>query len=109
MRSNLKSICEIMRVFKKHIQADFVNAMRETPFGPIFMAFYNEEFGGDKHLKSNISLLKTVDQYDWKSRSFLIGEKQVELTVEDVSLTFGLPINGIYFIINKTCTLKDKG
>ena len=57
-------MCEIMRAFKKHIQVYFVNAMRETPFSPIFMAFYNEEFGDDKGLKSNISLLKIVDQYD---------------------------------------------
>ena len=53
-------MCEIMRVFKKHIQAYFVNTMRDTPFGPIFMAFYSEKFGGDKGLKSNISLLKIV-------------------------------------------------
>ena len=43
------------------------------------------------------------------SRSFLIGGKQVELTVEDVALTFSLPINGTDFIMNKTCTLKDRG
>jgi len=73
------------------------------------MAFYKEEFGGDKDLKSNISLLKIVDQYDRDSRSFLIGGKQVELTVEDVALTFGLPINGTDFIMNKTCTFKDRG
>jgi len=29
--------------------------------------------------------------------------------VEDVSLTFGLPINRADFIINKTCTMKDRG
>ena len=101
-------MCKIMRVFKKHIQADFVNAMRDTPFGPIFMAFYNEEFGGDKGLKSNINLLIIVDQYDRESRFFLIGGKRVELTVEDVALTFGLPINETYFFMNKTCTLKDR-
>ena len=42
-------------------------------------------------------------------RTFLIGGKQIELTVEDVTLTFGLPINGADFIMNKTCTLKDWG
>ena len=83
--------------------------MRETPFGPIFMAFYNEELGGDKGLKSNIILLKIVDQCDRDSRSFLIGGKLVELTVENVALTFYLPINGTDFIMNKTCTLKDRG
>ena len=79
------------------------------PFGPIFMVFYNEEFSGDKGLKSNISLPKIVDQYDRDSRSFLIGCKQVKLTLEDVTLTFGLPINGTNFIMNKTYTLKDGG
>ena len=47
MRSSLKPMCEFIRKFK-HIQANFVDAMKETPFGPIFMAFYNEEFGAEK-------------------------------------------------------------
>ena len=74
--------------------------MRETPFDLIFMAFYNEKFGGDKSLKSNIILLKIVDQYDRESRSFLIGGKRVELTVEDVALTFRLPSNETDFIMH---------
>ena len=61
MRSSLKPMCEFIRKFKKHIRADFVNAMRETPFGPIFMAFYNEEFGGEKALKSNVAVLRILD------------------------------------------------
>ena len=64
MRSSLKPMCEFIRKFKKYIQADFVNAMKETPFGSIFMAFYNEDFGAEKDLKSNISVLKIVYQYD---------------------------------------------
>ena len=67
-------MCEFIRKFKKHIQTDFVNAMKETPFGVIFMAFYNKEFGADKGLKSNISVLKIVDQYDRESRTFLVGD-----------------------------------
>ena len=57
-------MCEFIRKFKKHIQTDFVDAMKETPFDPIFMSFYNEEFGAEKYQKSNISMLKIVDQYD---------------------------------------------
>ena len=40
---------------------------------------------------------------------FLIGGKLIELTVEDIVLTFGLPINGTDFIMNKTCIMKDRG
>jgi len=29
--------------------------------------------------------------------------------VEDVALTFGLPVNGAALIMNKACTLKDRG
>ena len=61
-------MCEFIRKFKKHIQADFVDAMKETPFGSIFMVFYNKEFGAEKGLKSNISVLKIVDQYDRDTR-----------------------------------------
>ena len=53
----------------------------------IFMAFYNEEFGGEKGLKSNISVLRILDQYDRDTRTFRIGGKQIELTVEDVDLS----------------------
>ena len=61
MRSSLKPMCESIRKYKKHIQIDFMNAMKETPFGAIFIAFYNKEFGADKGMKSNISVLKIVD------------------------------------------------
>ena len=44
-----------------------------------------------------------------ESKTFLIGGKLIELTVEDVTLMFSLPINGADFIMNKTCTLKDGG
>ena len=91
---------EFIRKFKKHIQGDFVDAMKKTPFGLIFMAFFNEEFGAEKGLKSNISVLKLVDQYDRDTMTFRIGGKQIELTVEDVALTFGLPIMLLYNLIS---------
>ena len=100
-------MCELIKKFKKHIHLDYVNAMKETLCGTIFMAFYDEKFGGDKGLKSNISVLKIVNQYDRDSWTFLIGGKQIELKVEDVALTSRLPIYGADFIMNKTCTLKD--
>jgi len=77
MRSNLKPMCKLIGKFKKHIHPDFVNAMKEMLFGIIFMAFYNEKFRGDKGLKSNISVLKIVDQYDRDLKTFLIGGKQL--------------------------------
>ena len=52
---------------------------------------------------------KIVDQYDRNSRSFQIDGKRIHLTVEDVALTFGLLINRANFIMNKSCTLKDRG
>ena len=73
MRSSLKPICEFIRKYKKHIKTDFVNAMKETLFGAIFIAFYNEEFGANKDMKSNINVLKIVDRYDRESRTFLLG------------------------------------
>jgi len=57
MRSSIKQMCELMKNFKKHIHADFINAIKEIPFGTIFMVFYTEKFRGDKGLKSNISVL----------------------------------------------------
>ena len=65
--------------------------------------------GGEKALKSNVAVLRILDQYDRDTRTFRIGGKQIELTVEDVILTFDLPIIGVDFIMNKTCTMKDRG
>ena len=45
-------MCEFIKKFKKHIQGDFIDAMKKTPFGPIFMTFFNEEFRAEKGLKS---------------------------------------------------------
>ena len=66
LRSSLKPMCEFIKKFKKCIQADFLEAIKNTPFGSIFMAFYNEEFGGEKGLKYNscafISYKKQLDE-----------------------------------------------
>ena len=48
-------MCELIKRFKKHIHSDFINVMKDTPFGPTFVTFYNEKFGAKKGLKSNIS------------------------------------------------------
>ena len=82
--------------------------MKETPFGTTFMAFYCEDFIADKGMKSDIRVLKIIYQYDRDSRCFEIGGKRIQLTVENVALIFGQPINGAAFIVNKTCTLKDR-
>ena len=68
---------EIIRRFKKHIHSDFVNAMKETLFRNIFMTFYSDDFGADKDLKSNISVMKIVDQYARGSRCFEIRGKRI--------------------------------
>ena len=62
MRSSLKPMCEFIRKFKKYIQADFVNAMKETLFGPISMSFYNEEFAAEKRLKIKHKCAKNCKQ-----------------------------------------------
>ena len=100
-------MCELINQFKKEIHSDFINAMKDTPFGPIFMAFYNEKFGINKSLKSKISVLKIVKHYNKDSRCFNIGGERIQLMLEDVALMFGLPMEGDNFIMNKMCTLKD--
>ena len=58
-----------------HIHSNFVNAMKNTPFGPTFMTFYNQKFETYKGLKSNVSVLKIVDQYNRNSSCFYTGGK----------------------------------
>ena len=83
--------------------------MKDTPFGPSFLSFYNEKFETEKGLKSNVSVSKIVDKYNRNLRCFKISGKRIQLTKEDMALTSGLPIEGADFIMNKTYTLKDKG
>jgi len=77
MRSSLKPMYELIKRFKKHIRPDFVNAMKKTSFGTTFVTFYSEKFGGDKGLKSNISVLKIVYQYDRDSKRLEISGKRI--------------------------------
>ena len=45
---------------KEHI--DYVNVVKETPFGRIFMAFYEQMFGEENNgLKSNTVIIKFLD------------------------------------------------
>ena len=43
------------------------------------------------------------------SKCFKIWAKKIQITIEDGALTFGLPVEGDNFIMNKTYTLKDRG
>ena len=99
-------MCELFERFKKHINSDLVNTIKETPFGALFMTFYNENFADDesKGKKSNLVVLKIVDAYDRDSKSFSIGRKNIEIITKDVALTFGLPLVGDDIIVNKKCT-----
>ena len=92
------------------MNSELVNAMKETPFAALFMAFYNGEFSGDeaKGYKSNLVVLRIVDQYDRDSKTFSIGGKKIQITTEDVALTFGLPMVGDEIIANKICTGKNQ-
>ena len=47
-RSSLKSVCKLIKWFKKHMHSNFVNVMKDKLFGVNFMVFYNEEFEKDK-------------------------------------------------------------
>ena len=60
-------------------------------------------------MKSNTNVLNIVDQYDRNSKCFEIGGKWIQITIEDVGLIFVLPVEGDDFIMNKTCSLKDRG
>jgi len=82
--------------------------MRDTPFVAIFMVFYNEDFEKDMILKSNTSVLKIIGWYDRDSKCFEIGHKRIQIILQDVALTFSLPIEEDEFIMNKTYTLKDR-
>jgi hypothetical protein len=90
--------------------SDLVNAMKDTPFGALFMAFYNGDFSDDesKGYKSNVAVLRIVDAYDRDSKTFSIGGKKIQITNEDVALTFGLPLVGDDIIGNKICTEKNQ-
>ena len=46
------------------MHSDFVDAIKDTLFGTIFIAFYNEEFEKNKSIKFTQSVLKIVDQYE---------------------------------------------
>ena len=81
--------------------------MKDTSFGVIIMACYNEDFEKDKRLKFNSNVLKIADQYDMNSKCFEIGGKRIQITIEDVAPT-SVYLKKLMIIMNKTRALKDR-
>jgi len=50
---------------KKKVHIDYINAIKKTPFGRIFMAFYEQMFGEEnKGLKSSTGIIRISGIYD---------------------------------------------
>ena len=71
------------------------------------MIFYDQMSGEEyKGLKSNTGIIKILDRYNKNAQYFKIRGRSIELSVEDISLTFGLSALGIDLLLNRKCNKK---
>ena len=77
-KSSLKPMINLIDQLKrKKVHIDYVNVVKETPFGGIFMTFYEHIFGEEnKGLKSNTLIINFFDRYDNNAQHFAIGGKK---------------------------------
>ena len=68
------------------------------------MTFYEQMFGEEnKGLKSNTRIIRILGRDDKSSQYFAIGRRSIELLIEDVELTFGMPAFGVDLLQNRKC------
>jgi len=92
---------------KKKVHIGYVNVVKETPFGGIFMDFYEQMFGEEnKGLMSNTGITRILDRSDKNAQHFAIRGRSIALSVEDVALKFGLLALGVDLLQNRKCNKR---
>ncbi|KAL6194396.1 hypothetical protein ACLB2K_035480 [Fragaria x ananassa] len=82
-----------MDSFKKVLDEEALNELRNGPFGLIFEGFY--EHVNKKHFGKLNKLIETItDTYNEKFNAFVIGEGRYRISSRDVSEILGLPRKG---------------
>ena len=71
------------------------------------MAFYEQMFEEEnKGLKSNTGIIRISGICNKNTQHFKIGGRSIELSVEDIVLTFGLPALRVDLLPNRKCNIQ---
>ncbi|KAF7124920.1 hypothetical protein RHSIM_Rhsim12G0117400 [Rhododendron simsii] len=85
---NLQSICRVLKDTK--LNDRHIASLKKTPFWLLFEAIMNRKLLSDNCRKYDEVVLRIIQSYEEESRSFIVGDRQLKLTMEHVKLIFGI-------------------
>ncbi|KAG5565945.1 hypothetical protein RHGRI_001763 [Rhododendron griersonianum] len=87
-RSNLQSVIKLLK--DTELSPQHVASLKKTPFWLLIQAIVDEKLVSDRCRKFDGVVVKVIKSYQEGTRSFRLGDKNVELTRDDVKLIFGI-------------------
>ncbi|PRQ60973.1 hypothetical protein RchiOBHm_Chr0c19g0500051 [Rosa chinensis] len=83
------------------ISPDVVLRLNRTPFWEIIYVFHHGLLKDRECRKVDEDILRMVKTYDVNQKGFLLGERILKITSEDVAICLGMRLEGVTFELNK--------
>ncbi|KAM7528848.1 hypothetical protein LguiB_032258 [Lonicera macranthoides] len=90
-RCNLQPIVKLLEKQRDHIPQTHIEAIMRTPFGVFFNAIYENKIDIKSIDRISKPIMRIMGLYSLKKDGFVMGDKLIQLTADDVALTFGIP------------------
>ncbi|KAI8572522.1 hypothetical protein RHMOL_Rhmol01G0205900 [Rhododendron molle] len=87
-RSNLQSMIKLLKDTK--LSPEHIASLKKTPFWLLIQAIVDGKLVSDRCRKFDGVVVKVIKSYQEGTRSFRLGNRNVELTRDDIKLIFGI-------------------
>ncbi|XP_061989544.1 uncharacterized protein LOC133708104 isoform X2 [Rosa rugosa] len=107
-KCTLSAFWRLIDAHKSRIPAATWEILRHTVFWGMIEPFLERKLTENQLHKHEADLEIIMRYFDKKKNKFIFGEKEMEITVQDVKTLFDLPTEGIYMELNKKLSKEER-
>ncbi|KAM5569033.1 hypothetical protein ABKV19_016519 [Rosa sericea] len=107
-KCTLSAFWRLIDAHKSRIPAATWEILRHTVFWGMIEPFLEQKLTENQLHKHEADLEIIMRYFDKKKNKFTFGEKEMEITVQDVKALFDLPTDGIYMELNKKLSKEER-
>ncbi|XP_040374995.1 uncharacterized protein LOC121052933 [Rosa chinensis] len=105
----LKFGCVMTDELRADITQEKLDLIQRTPFGSLFMAYYNVTLIESACKKSDLEIVALLKCFNQQNKSFMFGEFTGTITSKDISELFGLTLIGEEINLDQKKKKEDAG
>ncbi|XP_061999017.1 uncharacterized protein LOC133716324 [Rosa rugosa] len=107
-KCTLSSFWRIIEMHKSRIPKEALEILRGTVFWAMIQPFFEGKLTEKQLYKHEVDLEVIMKHYNKSNQKFKFGEKEVEITEDDVKVLFGLPTEGIVRDLNMKLSRDER-